>query len=43
MCTTDKVEFIRYLNTYSDKGVKVPFHIKTKDGYVVSITEQFVN
>ncbi|MGI6728271.1 MAG: hypothetical protein ACOX4P_06965 [Anaerovoracaceae bacterium] len=41
--TTDKDEFIRYLNTYSDKGVKVPFHIKTKDGYVVSITEQFVN
>ncbi len=41
--TTDKEEFIRYLNTYSDMAAKVPFWIETKDGYVVSITEQFVN
>lgn len=41
--TTDKAEFIRYLNTYSDMAAKVPFWIETKDGYVVSITEQFVN
>ncbi len=41
--TTNQEEFIRYLNTYSDKAAKVPFWIQTKDGYVISITEQFVN
>jgi hypothetical protein len=41
--TTDKGEFIRYLDTYSDRAAKVPFWIETKDGYVLSITEQFVN
>ena len=40
--TTDKEEFIRYLNTYSDMAAKVPFWIETKDGYVLSITEQYV-
>ena len=41
--TTDKAEFINYLNTYSDRAVKVPFWVETIDGYVLSITEQFVN
>ena len=41
--TKDKQEFIRYLDTYSDRAAKVPFVIETKDGYVTSITEQFVN
>lgn len=41
--TTNQEEFIKYLNTYSDKAAKVPFWIKTKDGYVISVTEQFVN
>jgi len=40
--TKDKEEFIRYLNTYSDKAAKVPFWIETKDSYVLSITEQYV-
>ncbi|WP_432666744.1 hypothetical protein R9X47_10320 [Wukongibacter baidiensis] len=41
--TTNKEEFIKYLNTYSDKGAKVPFWIETKGGYVMRVTEQFVN
>lgn len=41
--TTSQEEFIQYLNTYSDKAAKVPFWIDIKDGYVISITEQFVN
>lgn len=41
--TTDLEEFIKYLNTYTDKAAKVPFWIETKDGYVISITEEFVN
>jgi len=41
--TTSQDEFVQYLNTYSDKAGKVPFWIDVKDGYVISITEQFVN
>ena len=41
--TTNQDEFIKYLNTYSDKAAKVPFWIKTQNGYVISITEQLVN
>ncbi|MFZ7104544.1 MAG: hypothetical protein ACOWWO_18070 [Peptococcaceae bacterium] len=41
--TTKQEEFIKYLNTYSDKAAKVPFWIETKNGYVISVTEQFVN
>ena len=41
--TTNQEEFIKYLNTYSDKAAKVPFWIEAKDGYVISITEQIVN
>lgn len=40
--TTDKDEFIRYLSTYTDNAVIVPFRIVTKDGFVQSITEQYV-
>lgn len=40
--TTNKEAFIQYLNTYSDKAAKVPFWIEIKDGYVKSITEQYV-
>lgn len=40
--TTNKEDFIRYLDTYSDKAAKVPFRIETKDGYVKSITEQYL-
>lgn len=41
--TTNQEEFIEYLNTYSDKAAKVPFWIETKGGYIVTVTEQFVN
>ncbi|WP_166245251.1 hypothetical protein [Paenibacillus turpanensis] len=41
--TTKQEEFIKYLNTYSDKAAKVPFWVETKDGYVVSIKEEQVN
>ncbi|MTI47908.1 hypothetical protein [Sporosalibacterium faouarense] len=41
--TTKREEFIKYLDTYSDKGAKVPFWIETQDGYVLKVTEQFVN
>lgn len=40
--TKDKGEFIQYLTTYTDYAVKVPFWIITKDGFVQSITEQYV-
>lgn len=40
--TANKDEFIKYLNTYSDKAAKVPFWIEVKDGYIISITEQYV-
>ncbi|WP_105616370.1 hypothetical protein [Vallitalea okinawensis] len=41
--TTNKSDFIKYLNTYSDDAAKVPFWVEVKDGYIISITEQFVN
>lgn len=41
--TTNQAEFIKYLDTYSDKAAKVPFLIETKDGNLISITEKFVN
>lgn len=41
--TTNQEEFIKYLNTYSDKAAKVPFWIEVKDGYVINVTEQFLN
>lgn len=40
--TTNRNEFIKYLNTYSDKASKVPFWIEIKDGCVKSITEQMI-
>ncbi|WMJ77486.1 MULTISPECIES: M56 family metallopeptidase [unclassified Sedimentibacter] len=40
--TKDKEEFIRYLNTYSNKAVNVPFWIKMQDSVVVIIEEQYV-
>ncbi len=40
--TMDKDEFIQYLSSYTDNAAKVPFWIVTKDGFVQSITEQYV-
>ena len=40
--TKDKEKFIEYLNTYTDKAVKVPFWITIKDGTVQIIEEQYV-
>jgi len=39
---SDFEEFIEYLNTYTDKGTKVPFWITIKDGVVQIIQEQYV-
>lgn len=41
--TTNKEDFIRYLNTYSDKAAKVPFWIEVNGRYVERITEKLVN
>jgi hypothetical protein len=38
--TTNKEDFIRYLNTYSDQGAKLPFFIVTEGDVVKSITEK---
>jgi len=40
--TTDKEEFAKYLATYSNKAINVPFRITTKDGVVQVIEEQYV-
>lgn len=41
--TKKQEEFLKYLNTYTDKAARVPFWVETKDDYVISVTEQFVN
>lgn len=41
--TENQDEFIRYLNTYSDKAIRVPFWIEVEEDYVITITEQFIN
>ena len=37
--TTDIEEFLEYLDTYLDKGERVPFWIEIKDDSVISIIE----
>lgn len=41
--TTSYEEFIRYLDSYTNKAIKVPFWLEIKEESVISITEQFVN
>lgn len=40
--TKDKEEFHEYLKSYPDLAANIPFWIETKDGYVISITEQYI-